>query len=112
MENEPAEVEQRIEQTAVSPANDSPIQSENVDDKQMNDIVQSVLDRLMKQDRDLEKMELKCRAYEKIMRDNKIRIKSHSNNIDEPQTPKEDQTNQFTDRTPIAVPGKRYILKK
>ena len=78
----------------------------------MNDIVQSFLDRLMRQERDLEKMELKCRAYEKILRTNKIKIKSQSSSIDEPQTPKEDQTVFNSDKTPITVSGKRYILKR
>lgn len=94
---------------------ESPIQESNQDygvENQMNDVVQSFIDRLLKQERELEKMELKCRAYERILRTNKEKLKYHSYSIDEPQNPKEDQIITNSDRTPNLAAGKRYILNR
>jgi hypothetical protein len=55
------------------------------DEKQVLDILQSLVDRLLKQERELEKYELKCRAYEKIIRSHKEKRKSQVNNIDNEQ---------------------------
>jgi hypothetical protein len=62
------------------------------DEEQVLNILQSLVDRLLKQERELEKYELKCRAYEKIIRAHREKRKSHVNSIDnqhDQQVPKE-----------------------
>lgn len=83
--------------------------SEGQYDGSDDQVVDNVLDRLMKQERELEKMELKVRAYERIFKANKEKLKSYMNNINESQNAAEIQTAPVGGATPI---DKRYRLVK
>lgn len=107
----PAPVADSPPPPALAPTEPDPLLS---DDPSVQLIVDNVIERLMKQERELEKLELKCRAYERIFKQNREKLKSSLNSIDEQQNASQIQAGSTasTGSPANATPIKRYTLRK
>lgn len=80
------------------------------EERQLQDLLHSFVDRMLTQERDLEKMELKCKAYEKIIRSQREKLKSLDSNIEHEQSPKEDQVTSESGTTDRR--NRKFTLRK